>query len=78
MGIWCDYCKIEWGRLKNNQWHEKAKTQSFISVQSSDGQERHYCRRHMDEVMSWPDGTEFTMLAQLRYAKANRKAVVNV
>jgi hypothetical protein len=32
-GIWCDYCKTQWGRVKN-VWHEKAMTEASITITS--------------------------------------------
>lgn len=45
-GIWCDYCKLQWGKVKN-EWHPKAQTQAIwtvYGVHKSKGQKRHYCQ----------------------------------
>lgn len=32
----------------------------------------------MDMVSEWPDGTNFSVVSQVEFARANRKAVANV
>jgi hypothetical protein len=48
LGTWCDYCKIQWGRVKN-EWHPNATTQASWTVHSkspkSHNQKRHYCEK---------------------------------
>lgn len=79
MGVWCDYCKLEWGKLKSGQWHPKAQAQAVVTIESSNGLERSYCRKCMDEVSNWPDGTTFSVVDQVNYANAHRpKVVANV
>jgi hypothetical protein len=59
-GIWCDYCKTQWGRVKN-VWHEKAMTEASITITSvnpkSHGQKRHYCQAHVLEVTTFTNTT---------------------
>ena len=59
-GIWCDYCKSQWGRVKN-VWHEKAMTEASITITSvnpkSHGQKRHYCQAHALEVTTFTNTT---------------------
>ena len=53
LGTWCDYCKIQWGRVKN-EWHPNATTQAAWTVHSknpkSHNQKRHYCDKCLLEV----------------------------
>lgn len=78
MGVWCDYCKLEWGKLKSGAWHPNAQTQAIVTIESSNGLERSYCRKCMDEVSTWPDGTTFTLIEQVEIGKRDRKAVLHV
>jgi hypothetical protein len=72
LGVWCDYCKVEWGKLKSGEWHANAKRQALITITSESGAERHYCRSCMDLVSAWPDGTSFTMVAQVTLGKSEQ------
>ena len=48
-GIWCDYCKTQWGRVKGGTWHALATTQANWTVHSkspkSNTKKRHYCEK---------------------------------
>jgi len=63
-GIWCDYCKDQWGKLGNN-WHPKAMTQAWVTIYSqspkSKGQKRSYCNPCATSLMQWPTGELFTL-----------------
>lgn len=45
-GVWCDYCKSRWGRVREG-WHQLAQTPATITVHSSNPKsnspKRHYC-----------------------------------
>ena len=45
-GVWCDYCKSRWGRVREG-WHPKATTQATVIIHSfnpkSNVTKRHYC-----------------------------------
>ena len=48
LGTWCDYCKIQWGRVKND-WHPNATTQASWTVHSkspkANAHKRNYCEQ---------------------------------
>ena len=71
-GVWCDYCKAQYGKDRYGQWNLKAQSPAWVTVVSelakSKGQVRHYCRRCVDEIEQWPTGELFTLRAQVDYS----------
>jgi len=49
LGTWCDYCKIQWGRVKGGTWHPLASTPATWTVHSkspkSNAHKRNYCEQ---------------------------------
>lgn len=70
-GIWCDYCKDQWGKVGSHpqRWHEKAMSQAWVTIYSqnekSKGQKRSYCNPCATTLMQWPTGELFTLHAQV-------------
>ena len=71
-GVYCDYCKAQWGKLKDGSWHEKAKTQASVTCYSitKPDRQRSYCTQHIAEIQATPSGAIFTLPEQMEYAKA--------
>jgi hypothetical protein len=73
-GIWCDYCKSRYGKNKDGSWHENAMAQATVTIVStlpqSKGVTRSYCRKCLEDVQNWPDGTIFDIPAQIRAAES--------
>ena len=81
MGVYCDYCKAQWGKLKDGTWHEKAKNQASVTCYSITKPERQrsYCVQHIAEVQATSSGSVFTLPEQMEYAKAYfAKSGINV
>jgi len=80
---WCDYCKIQWGKIKDD-WHPKAKTPAVVVCISEthlgEHNERAYCVNHRAEISTWADGSIWPLADQMAYGKkviqemAERKA----
>ena len=55
-GIWCDYCKLLWGKAKGT-WHPKATTPATVTVHSTNPKsnvtKRHYCNECALEVTTF-------------------------
>ena len=55
--IWCDYCKLKWGK-NSGGWHPKAMTSASVTVHStnpkSNTKRRHYCNDCALEVTTFP------------------------
>jgi hypothetical protein len=72
-GIWCDYCKLRWGQLKDGTWHEKAQTQAAWTITSelprSSKIPRHYCQECAVDSSKWADGTYFDLKQQIQFAQ---------
>ena len=71
-GVYCDYCKAQWGKLKDGTWHEKAQTQASVTCYSiqKPNLQRSYCIQHIAEVQAGPNGSIFSLPEQMEYAKA--------
>jgi hypothetical protein len=69
--IWCDICKLRWGKIRN-EWHEKAQTPARWIVVSETmerkGVTRAYCQPCANEVQTRADGSTWTFREQLDYA----------
>jgi len=86
-GKYCDYCKAQWGRVKED-WHPKAKTQAAVICISETHQgknnERAYCEDHRAEISTMPDGSIWPLIDQMETgrklikAKAAERAAQNV
>jgi hypothetical protein len=86
-GRYCDYCKAQWGRVKED-WHPKAKTQAAVICISETHQgknnERAYCEDHRTEISTMPDGSVWPLVDQMETgrklikAKAAERAAQNV
>jgi hypothetical protein len=87
VGRYCDYCKAQWGRVKED-WHPKAKTQAAVICISETHQgknnERAYCENHRAEISTMPDGSVWPLVNQMETgrklikAKAAERAAQNV
>ena len=73
-GIWCDYCKSRYGKNKDGSWNQNAMAQATVTIISttklSKGVTRSYCRKCVDEVQTWPDGTVWDIPSQVKFAEA--------
>jgi hypothetical protein len=71
-GVYCDYCKAQWGKLKDGTWHIKAQTQASVTCYSitKPNVQRSYCAPCLAMVQAWPDGSVFTLPEQIEYAKS--------
>ena len=73
-GIWCDYCKSRYGKNKDGSWNQNAMAQATVTIISttkrSKGVTRSYCRKCLDEVQNWPDGTVWDIPSQVKFAEA--------
>lgn len=71
-GQFCDYCKAQWGKMKDGSWHINAQTQASVTCYSitKPDRQRSYCVRHIAEVQAGPDGSIFSLPEQMEYAKA--------
>jgi hypothetical protein len=71
-GVYCDYCKAQWGKLKDGTWHIKAQTQASVTCYSitKPNVQRSYCAPCLAMVQNWPDGTVFSLPEQIEYARA--------
>jgi hypothetical protein len=86
-GRYCDYCKAQWGRLKDD-WHPKAKVQAVIICISETHlgkqNERAYCETHRADISTMADGSVWPLVDQmetgrkLMQAKAAERAAQNV
>jgi len=69
--IWCDICKIRWGKNKDG-WHEKAMRPARWIVVSETmerkGVTRTYCQPCANEVQTLADGSHWSFRDQLNYA----------
>lgn len=76
-GRYCDYCKAQWGRIKND-WHPKAKTQAVVLCISETHQgqnnERAYCEAHRAEISTMADGTIWPLHDQMEAGRKLLKA----
>jgi len=80
-GVYCDYCKAQWGKLKDGTWHEKAQTQASVTCYSINkpNLQRSYCVPCLAIVQNWPGGGIFSLPEQIEYAKAYfAKSGINV
>jgi hypothetical protein len=72
MGVYCDYCKYQFGKLKGN-WHPKAMTQAVVTAVSESkrarGLTRSYCQACLDIVQQGDGNSKFTLPAQLLLGK---------
>lgn len=73
-GRWCDYCKMEWGKLDNGKrWHEKAMTPAVVLIVSEThmgkNNERAYCMNHRSQLSTWTNGEIWPLVDQMAYAK---------
>jgi hypothetical protein len=77
-GRYCDMCKAQWGKVKN-EWHEKAKTQAVVVCVSEthlgQANERAYCDEHRTELSTWHDGTIWSLADQMEYG---RKVIADI
>ena len=76
-GRYCDYCKAQWGRLKDD-WHPKAKTQAAVICVSETHQgknnERAYCEAHRAEISTMADGSVWPLNEQM---ETGRKLLIH-
>jgi hypothetical protein len=76
-GRYCDYCKAQWGRLKDD-WHPKAKIQAVIICVSETHQgknnERAYCEEHRAEISTMADGSIWPLVDQMETGRKLMKA----
>ena len=71
-GRWCDYCKSQWGKVKN-EWHPKAKTPAIVvcisETHRGENNERAYCAEHRAEISTWHDGSIWPLADQMVYGR---------
>jgi hypothetical protein len=77
-GRWCDYCKLQWGKVKydgpgQTQWHLKAKTAAVVLCISETplgkNNERAYCAEHRAELSEWAQDEVWPLVDQMEYVK---------
>lgn len=75
-GRYCDYCKAQWGRIKND-WHPRAKTQAVVLCISETHQgqnnERAYCEAHREEISTMADGSIWPLNEQMAAGRKLRR-----
>ena len=87
--IFCDHCKLEFGRWDTRlslwSFRENVDPQAWLTITSetsrSNGAVRHYCRFHLNQLQQWPSkgGTTYWPIEeQLAYAKQLEMAAANV
>jgi len=75
-GRYCDLCKAQWGRIKND-WHEKAKTQAVVvcisETHRGQNNERAYCEAHRAEISTMADGSIWPLHDQMEAGRKLRR-----
>jgi hypothetical protein len=80
-GVYCDYCKDEWGTVKDDQgrtqWHKLAMRQALITTISETHLQgepimRSFCGTCLQLSSRAADGSLWTIEEQIQYAKDNR------
>ena len=79
---WCDYCKDEWGQIKDasgrTKWHDKAIRQAVVTTISEThliGEPivRSYCHDCLQLASRTRSGQAWSLADQIEYAKQNRQ-----
>jgi hypothetical protein len=74
--IWCDPCKVRYGKLKDGTWHHRAQVMAVwitVSETINKGFRRGYCQPCANEYQTWHDNTIWTFKEMQEYAKGMRQ-----